>query len=82
MRVKPRGSRDAVEGVADGAPGGLRVTAPPVEGRANAAVERRVADALGVPKGRVSVVVGATAREKVVRVEGLERRRGAAPAQL
>ncbi len=70
MRVKPRGGRDAVEGVADGRLV-LRVSAPPVEGRANAAVERLVADAMGVPKGRVTVVGGQKAREKVVRVEGL-----------
>ena len=70
VRVKPRGGRDGVEGVVDGRLV-LRVSAPPVEGRANAAVERLVADALGVPKGRVAVVSGQKAREKLVRVEGL-----------
>jgi uncharacterized protein len=70
VRVKPRGSKDAVEGVADGRLV-VRVTAPPVDGKANAAVERTVAKALGVPKGRVEVVAGATARDKLLRIEGL-----------
>jgi uncharacterized protein len=70
VRVKPRGGRDAVEGVVEGRLV-VRVSAPPVEGRANAAVERLVADALGVPKSRAAVVAGAKAREKLVRVEGL-----------
>jgi uncharacterized protein YggU (UPF0235/DUF167 family) len=61
----------------------VRVSAPPVEGRANAALERLLAGALGVPKSAVRVVSGAHAREKLVAFEGLEqadvlRRLGAA----
>jgi len=49
----------------------LRVQAPPLEGRANVAVERLLAGALGIARGRVTVVGGQSAREKLVRVEGL-----------
>jgi len=70
VRVKPRGARDAVEGIADGRLV-VRVAAPPIEGKANAAVERLLAKALGVPKSRVEVVSGASAREKLVRIDGL-----------
>lgn len=48
----------------------VRVTAPPVDGKANAALERLVAKALGVRKGAVSVVSGARGREKTVAIEG------------
>ena len=50
----------------------MRVTAPPVDGRANDALCRLVASRAGVAASRVSVVRGAKAREKVVRVEGIE----------
>ncbi len=49
----------------------VRVTAPPEEGRANDAVVALLAKALGVPKSRVRILRGHTARNKVVSVEGL-----------
>jgi uncharacterized protein YggU (UPF0235/DUF167 family) len=48
------------------------VTAPPIEGRANEALCRLVAKRLGVPPRRVSVGRGATSRDKVLEVEGME----------
>ena len=50
----------------------IRVTAPPVDGKANAALCAFVARAAGVPPSRVRVVRGATSRDKVVRVEGAD----------
>ena len=50
----------------------IRVTAPPVDGKANDALCRFVARAAGVAPSRVSVVRGHTSRDKVVRVEGVE----------
>jgi uncharacterized protein len=47
------------------------VTAPPVDGAANAAVARLLARALGVSPSSISVVKGLQAREKVVEVAGL-----------
>lgn len=71
VRVKP-GARHA--SVGGGWPGRLglalvvAVSAPAVDGRANEAVCRCVADTLGVARGQVSVVVGARARDKIVAV--------------
>ncbi len=50
-----------------------RVSAPPVEGQANAALERLLARALGLPKNAVRVVVGGRGREKTVAIEGLSQ---------
>ncbi len=74
VRLTPRGGRDALEGIAALADGSAvlkaRVRAAPEKGVANAALEKLIARALGVPKSSVSVVTGETARTKMVRVAG------------
>ncbi len=69
VRVTPRAARDEIAGWKSDILR-VRVTAPPVAGRANAAVEGLLADALGVPKTAVSVVSGARGRDKVVAIAG------------
>jgi uncharacterized protein (TIGR00251 family) len=49
----------------------IRLTAPPVEGAANAELIAFLAKKLGVPKSAVRVVKGERGREKVVEVDGL-----------
>lgn len=49
-----------------------RVAAQPERGRANAALVELLAGALGIPRARVRVVGGATARRKVVEIDGLD----------
>ena len=71
IRLQPRSRRNEVVGERAGAIV-VRVTAPPVDGKANAALCALVADAAGVPPSRVHVVRGRTARDKVVRVDGAE----------
>lgn len=71
VRLQPRASRDELVGVRDGVLV-ARVSAPPVDGRANAALCKLIARAAGVAPSRVSVVRGLTARDKVVRVEGID----------
>lgn len=70
IRVQPRGSRNEVVGERGGAIA-VRVTAPPAEGRANAAVIELVARAAGVPRRKVELVRGERSREKLVRVAGM-----------
>ena len=67
VRVKPRSSRDAIEGERDGALV-VRLKAPPVEGEANAALLRVLGRALGVPPQAVRLLSGATGRNKRVHV--------------
>ena len=50
----------------------VRLTAPPVEGAANAACCAFLADWLGLPKSRVLVLQGETARRKVIRIRDAE----------
>jgi hypothetical protein len=70
VRLQPRAKRDEVVGERDGVVV-IRVTAPPVDGKANAALCRLIAQKAGVPPSRVEIVRGHTAREKVIRVEGV-----------
>jgi len=74
VRLQPRASRDEVLGWTeiDGLPVlRIRVKAPPVDGAANAALVQLLAKTLGIVKGRVTLVAGATARNKIVEIEGL-----------
>ena len=77
IRVVPRASRGGVAGV-QGDALKLRITDPPVEGRANEACIRLLADLLGVKKAQVTLVAGLTARTKTVAVAGLTGARAAA----
>ena len=70
LRVIPRASKTAVAGVREGRLL-LRVTAPPVDGAANAAVIAAIAKALDVPKGAVRLIDGDASRNKSVEITGV-----------
>jgi len=67
LRVTPKASRNAVEET----PEGLKVwvTTAPEDGKANKAVVKLLADALGVAKSHLTLVRGATSRDKVFRLD-------------
>jgi uncharacterized protein (TIGR00251 family) len=66
VRVQPRAARDAFAPEADRLR--VRITAPPVEGAANEHLVRFLADEFGVSASRVTLVRGATGREKLLRI--------------
>lgn len=70
VRVVPRASREGVAG-SEGGVLRIRLNAPPVEGKANEALARFLAKALGVPRGSVTLVAGQKGRNKIVRIEGM-----------
>lgn len=76
VRVSPRASRQAVEGIVRDADGAkllkVAVNAPPDDGKANQAVLALLAKTIGIAKSRLSLVSGATARKKVVRLEAVD----------
>lgn len=71
VRVTPRAGRDAIDGYGAGVVLRVRVAAAPADGKANDAVTRMLATALGVPPTRVAVIAGATSRVKIIEIEGL-----------
>jgi uncharacterized protein (TIGR00251 family) len=70
VRLTPRASRDQIGGW-DGDLLRVRVAAPPVEGKANDALLRLLAEALDVPLSRLRLVRGRASREKAIAVEGV-----------
>jgi uncharacterized protein (TIGR00251 family) len=70
VRVTPRASRDELAGWRDGVLQ-VRLRAPPVEGKANEALRRLLAERLGVAATRVEITGGVMARTKRLRIEGL-----------
>lgn len=70
IKVIPGASRDAIAGWLGDALK-VRVTAPPERGKANAAVEKTVAGALGIPRKCVRIVAGATSAKKTLEIDGL-----------
>lgn len=71
VRVIPRAAREQVAGL-HGDALKIRLPAPPVEGKANAALIRFLSDRLDVPANRVSILSGETGRNKRVLVRGAE----------
>jgi len=70
VRVQPRARRNETVGET-GEVLKLAITAPPVEGKANAACIELLAKVLKLPKSSVSIAAGETSRNKLVRVVGI-----------
>jgi hypothetical protein len=72
VRLTPRAGANQVDGVVEGDLR-ARVSAPAVEGAANNALVRLLADELGVARRDIRIVAGATGRRKLVVVDGMSR---------
>ncbi|MCW5806318.1 MAG: DUF167 domain-containing protein [Deltaproteobacteria bacterium] len=70
MLVQPRASRAKIGPRHDGRIK-IAVTAPPVDGEANAAVVELLAKSLGIARSSVEVVAGASSRRKTLRLSGV-----------
>lgn len=70
VRVIPRAARSAIAGSRDNALL-VRLTAPPVEGAANAELIRLLAETLDIPKRNITLISGERARLKRVKIVGL-----------
>lgn len=67
VRATPKSSRDRIE--LDGDTLRVYVTAPPDKGKANAAITKLLAKAMGVPKSSLTLVRGDTARDKLFQLD-------------
>ena len=71
VRLQPRASSNQIVGERNGSIV-IRVTAPPVDGKANTALIKLVAKELGIAKSKVKIVQGESNRDKVLEVEGID----------
>ena len=71
VRLQPKASANAITGEREGAIV-VKVTAPPVDGRANAALIKLVAKRLGVAKSKMKIAHGETNRDKVLEIDGID----------
>jgi uncharacterized protein (TIGR00251 family) len=76
VRVTPKASAARILGVAEEADGArvlkVAVSAPPEDGKANAALVELLARALKVPRGAISIAAGAASRRKLLDIAGDE----------
>ena len=72
LRIQPGAPKNAVAGLVNGV-WKIRVTAPPVEGKANRELIEYLSDVLDVPKSNITIVKGETGRDKVVSIIGRTR---------
>jgi len=73
VKVVPRASKNAIVG-REGDTVKIRLAAPPVEGKANEALVKFLADSFGVGRAQIEIVTGHASRRKVVRVRGVTAR--------
>jgi len=69
LHIQPGAKRSEVVGL-HGDALKIRLAAPPIEGRANEALLRFIADSFGVPLRQVELLRGAQSRHKMVKVQG------------
>ena len=76
VRLTPRAGQDRIDGWIIDASGRpllqARTAAPPTDGRANAALEKMIAKAVGLPPSAVAVTAGAASRVKTLRLDGVD----------
>jgi len=72
VRVHPNAASNEVVGITDGV-WQVRVSAPPVKGKANQELITLLSRLLGVGKSRIDIIRGHTTRNKVIAISGLSQ---------
>jgi len=72
LRIYPSASHNQITGFTDGVLQ-VRVTAPPVKGKANRELTTFLSRALGVSKSSLTIVKGHTSRNKLIAIDGLSQ---------
>jgi uncharacterized protein len=72
IHLLPRASRDEICGL-HGDAIKVKVTAPPVEGKANVALQRFIAEKLNLAASQIEIVAGQHSRKKILKISGISR---------
>ena len=71
VRIQPGSSRDQIVGFDDGKLK-IKISAPPVDGKANQSLIEFMAKALGVSKSKVEIVKGHNSKLKTIKITGID----------
>ncbi len=72
VHLQPRASRDGIDGLLGDAVK-VRVTAPPLEGKANKALKKFIAERLKLSPSQVEIITGQHSRKKLLRITGISK---------
>ncbi len=72
IRVTPRASHNQVSDILDDGTVKIRLTAPPVEGKANEALVSFLSEVLNVPHSKIEIIAGSTGRDKLVSIQDMD----------
>ena len=72
IRITPRARKNEIVDVLNDGTVKIRLTAPPVEGKANQALVEFLSEVLGVPASKIEIVAGTTGRDKLVSIVGMD----------
>ena len=72
IRVTPRASKNEISEIQSDGTVKIRLTASPVEGKANEALVEFLSEVLEIPVGRIDIVAGASGRDKLVSILDLD----------
>lgn len=70
--LQPRASQEGIDGLMGDAVK-VRIAAPPVEGKANKALQRFLAKRLAIPPSQIEIIAGQRSRNKLLRITGVSR---------
>ena len=71
VKVVPRAKKNQISGIMEDGSLKVRVAAPPVDGKANRALIKLLADTLNIPKTDVAIISGLQSRYKTISIEGM-----------
>jgi uncharacterized protein len=72
VRVSPRSSRNEIREILDDGTVKIRLTAAPVEGQANTALVKFLAEVLEIAPSRIEIVAGQSGKDKLITIIGLD----------
>jgi len=73
VQIQPRSSKDQIIGLHNGRLK-IKISAPPVDGKANQNLIEFIAKALGVSKSKIEIVKGRSSKLKTLRISGIDQK--------
>lgn len=73
IKITPRSPRNEIQQILENGTIKIRLTAPPVDGKANQALIEFLSEKLGVPRNNIKIISGQTSHTKIITIGGIEK---------